>query len=301
MMKKLRHLLEYFIVWICFAIFSHLPLSWSALIWRRLAILLYHLALSLAQRVRDNISQTIGKEWPADRVEILVKRIFREGGNLVAELLTTRRLSGSALRTQVTVEGLELLDQALALKRGCVVISGHFGNWEMIPRIVAEFKIRPYALYKHQANPYVDRLIQKVRSETYTMIDLRRWREETPAVFQKGEVLGIASDQDAGSHGIFIEFLGRKASTFVGPAKFAIEANAPLLACFNFRDRVGQYRFIMEAITMNPSAETAENLVYELTSRWMMALERCIRQVPEQYFWFHRRWKTRPPAETPGQ
>ena len=108
----------------------------------------------------------------------------------------------------------------------------------------------------------------------------------------------MISDQDAGKRGVFVNFFGRKASTPGGAAQLAIKYGAPIVVTMSIRTACGRYKSIFREV------EVRENdTVEELTQRFTTIMEEVIRQNPEQYFWMHRRWKTRPPdnASRPGE
>jgi KDO2-lipid IV(A) lauroyltransferase len=102
--------------------------------------------------------------------------------------------------------------------------------------------------------------------------------------------VALVADQDARGRGVFVPFLGRPASTFRGPARLSLETGAPLFFGAAIRDGDG-YRAVVEPVESDLSGPEAE---VDLTRKWVARLEAWVRRHPDQYFWFHRRWKTVP-------
>jgi KDO2-lipid IV(A) lauroyltransferase len=108
------------------------------------------------------------------------------------------------------------------------------------------------------------------------------------------------ADQDARDHGIFVDFLGRPASTVRGPAIFAIRNECPVVATFLIREGFGRHRAVVEEPIWPDRNLKGREAVEDLTQRFTDVLERYVREIPGHYFWMHRRWKTAPPAQKEG-
>jgi KDO2-lipid IV(A) lauroyltransferase len=110
--------------------------------------------------------------------------------------------------------------------------------------------------------------------------------------------VAILADQDAGGNGIFVDFLGRPASTGRGPAAFVLKTRAPIVFCVTIREPQGRHRIEAELLTFdfsqNGAALSEEEKLKSVTQAWTKVLEKYVRQYPDHWFWMHRRWKTRP-------
>jgi KDO2-lipid IV(A) lauroyltransferase len=118
---------------------------------------------------------------------------------------------------------------------------------------------------------------------------------EASKVLARGGKLGLVGDQDAGPKGIFVDFLGRPASTFKSIALLALEFQAPILVigCLRTSEPL-HYMLVLEDAIMPEEYLNDPGAVRAVTQRYTSALERIVRRYPEQYFWFHRRWKNQP-------
>ena len=115
-----------------------------------------------------------------------------------------------------------------------------------------------------------------------------------PALLARGRTVVLIADQDARRRGLAVTFLGQAASTFRGPARLALRTGAPLVFASLVRDG-DTYRITAETVREGAEARgasAAREAELELTRRWVAALEGRVREAPEQYFWFHRRWKS---------
>ncbi|MBN2385101.1 lysophospholipid acyltransferase family protein [bacterium] len=292
-MKKARYLLEYMAVKMLLGFFGLMPLSLSARIWKGLALTIYKLGPSLKKTAQENIRMTIGQDWGQDRIEDLLRQLFIHMGYFIAEFIHSPKI-GLDFNRQVTIRGDEQVRAALADKKGAILLTGHFGNWELVGYSLKILGFKMHTLYKKMSNPLVDRLLLSHRHRhTGNLIEIEDYKEKTSSALAQNELIGIIPDQDARHHGIFIDFLGKPASTYIGPALLSLQHGAPLFAVFFRRKEVGSYDLTFNPIETPPPGDLQESIRF-LTRQWVELLEHNVRAYPDQYFWFHRRWKTQP-------
>ncbi|MBN2055034.1 lysophospholipid acyltransferase family protein [bacterium] len=297
-MKQFGHWLQYLVVACLMTVFRHLPFTFTCACWRRFALLVCRLAPKLTRTVRNNIATTIGQNWDHDRIERTVRETFINSGYFIAEFMHQRNFTASILE-RVEILDRETLDRIRRNGGSIVLTSGHLCNWEILGPLFEALGMRVHVLYKPMSNRFIDRYIKKYRAATAFPVSTREWREKCPVVMNEGGVLGVISDQDAGNHGIFVEFLGRPAATFVGPAYFSVHFNAPVVFTATQRTAPGHFRVTIEEIPRDESITDPRAQIDHLTHAWVKRLDRLVRETPAQYFWFHKRWKTRPKNDTP--
>jgi KDO2-lipid IV(A) lauroyltransferase len=174
---------------------------------------------------------------------------------------------------------------------GAVIVTGHLGNWEAAGAVVSQLGIPLAAVVKRQSNERFDALLVDSRRRLgIEPIYMEEARVRMPEIIRSGTSIALVADQDARNRGVFVPFLGRPASTFRGPARLALETGAPLFFGAAIREGEG-YRAIVEPVKTDRESPEAER---ELTRKWVERLEYRVRLHPEQYFWFHRRWKSVP-------
>ena len=217
----------------------------------------------------------------------------------VAMTVRFSRMRSEEIVRRTEVVGFEALREASVSGRGAVVISGHLGNWEVAAAAVAArgvpmdvaAHLQKNPLFYHHMVELRDRLGLKVivKNEAFRLV---------PQALAAGRVVALISDQNMRKRGVFVDFFGRAAATAKGPALFALRTGAPVFLGVAVRKRgyPSRYRVIIERVPVMEAAPTA-NAIHDLTQRHVSRLEARIRETPNQYFWQHRRWKTRPEPE----
>jgi len=189
------------------------------------------------------------------------------------------------------------MDAALAEGRGVIVVTGHFGSWELLGASTAAQGIPVDFIVGEQTNSLVDGFINGLRESAG--IGIIPKGITVRGVFKslrKNRVAAILSDQDARGAGIFVDFFGIPSSTYPGAAQFAQKTGCPMIFCSIVRrgDETHDARFL-PAMHADPGADR-DSEVRRLTAAFTKELESAIRKDPDHYFWAHRRWKTKPPA-----
>ena len=198
---------------------------------------------------------------------------------------------------------IEVIDPHRALDRlnetAVVFTLGHLGSWEFLASYWSNRGIPLAILYKPMHNPILDAEFLRMRQSSNarfiaTRLDARQmWRELKQSADEKRALIFLA-DQDARRDGIFVPFFGKNASTAAGPATLALRLNLPLVPLACVRDGLWKFKVIFgEPIEPLEGGRTAENIA-RLTQMHAKALEEVVREYPEQYMWFHQRWKSLP-------
>ena len=219
--------------------------------------------------------------------------------HLAREVAMTVRLSqmrSEEIIRRTEVVGFEALREAASGGRGALVISGHLGNWEVAAAAVAARGV-PMDVAAHlQKNPLFYRHMVELRRRLgLTVIVKNEAFRLVPQALAAGRVVALISDQNMRKRGVFVDFFGRAAATAKGPALFALRTGAPVFLGVAVRKRgyPSRYRVIIEHVPVGKGARSAD-AIRDLTQRHVSRLEARIRETPSQYFWQHRRWKTRP-------
>ncbi len=247
--------------------------------------------------VGDNLRRAFGDTLDDNARDAVAAAFFRHLGLNLMEFLLLGRLDREALRAWVDIEGLEHYRTAAARGRGVLLVTGHFGNWELLAARLGAEGLPITFLAKSQSNAQSDRLLNATRARA----GVRTLRaggplKEMVVALRRGDVIGLAADQDAGPDGCFAPFLGTPASFYRGAGYFAWKLQAPVVSAVIFRLPDGRHRLeIGPPYEADPAWGEAE-AVQRLTETYAQRLEAAVRREPSQYFWTHRRWKTKPPA-----
>lgn len=231
----------------------------------------------------------------------IARASYANWGRCLMEFSAFAHLTKAEMLDLVVVEGLENFDRVHREGKGGVLTSGHLGNWELIAATLSALDRPIHGLIGQQSNTRVDDVMNDLRRrQDIRLITKSVALRKVLQVLRAGEFVVMLADQDARKSGVFVEFLGRPASTVRGPALFAIRSACPVLP--TFVARAGRrHRLIIEApIYPVPTADEDEQ-VRDLTQRYTDRLAAHIRERPEEYFWPHRRWKTQVPQVSQQQ
>ena len=189
--------------------------------------------------------------------------------------------------------------QYISSGRPAMLVTGHFGNWEMMGFSMAAMGFPPTAVARPLDNPYLNDHIMGLRQRTGMKILFKEgMTEEALTDLRRGRPLGLIADQDAGRRGFFVDFFGRKASAYKSIAYLAMEENIPIYVGGVYRVGPGfRYKIVMTDHIKPGDYPKSLDGALAITQRYTTGIEKAVLLAPEQYLWVHRRWKTRPPEE----
>ena len=238
------------------------------------------------------------RSWRARVARASYVHLGREG----AVTFRLSALDPAAVVARTTIHGLEAFRSALATGTGVVLATGHMGNWEVGGAAFATRGMPTLAVTKGMANTFFDRALVEARGRLgVSVVDMAQAPPAAVRALRRGWVVGMLADQDAREHGVFVPFFGRPAATFRGPALFALRTGAPIFVGVALREPGWPPRYTLSVERLEvPRTGDLEEDVLALTRAYTARLEGEIRKAPEQYFWHHKRWKTRPPGEAAG-
>ena len=265
-----------------------------------LAWLIYRLDRRHRLVADDNLRHAFPGMAEGERDE-MVRGVYRHFCALLMVLVHLPR----TLRPTNWKGHLEMSDDRLTAwllsGRPLLLVTGHFGNWELGGYTMGLFGFTTHAIARPLDNPFVDRYLRGFRERTgQTLLAKHGDFDRMQELLDRGGVLGTLGDQDAGHKGQFVDFFGRPASTHKAIALLALEHNVPMLVIGV--PRVGEplrYRIEVEDVILPEeyAGQMPSEAVRAITQRFTSALERLVRRHPEQYFWLHRRWKHQPQAK----
>ena len=292
-----KHHIEYTGVRLLMHIAGLLPPSGGAWIGERLGDLAFDLIRKRRALVQEHLGRVFGEVYGPDKLHGLARDVYRQLGRTATEharLLTTETID---IRDRMTATGVDHIAQAREQGKGVILVTGHFGYWELLGASVAALGHPVAVVAKDQHNPSVNALIIKGRERLgMKVIPMAKATHAILRTLRRNECIGLLMDQDAGPGGAFVDFLGLPASTYQGPALFALRSGAPIIPCFIIREGTEHHRVVFETpIEAVPSGDEAAD-IQRYTQAYTAVLEQYVRRYPDHWFWVHRRWKTPPPA-----
>ncbi|RME88539.1 MAG: hypothetical protein D6767_09970 [Candidatus Hydrogenedentota bacterium] len=300
-MKKISHLLEYlFLKFLAFWV-NLLPFWSLDYVAKFLTLLLWPIGKSAKKRIRDNLSFALPEIQGKD-LQVFMKKNIQHSIRVSLEVMQAWKFQYKRfIRKYVYTDDPDFDSHYINLKKRPIIIEGHFGNWELPVPYMSHLGIRVTAAAKEQSNPYVTKLIEKRRKYYGGEIVYIHQTARIMKRLKENDLIGLVADQDAGHKGVFVKFFGKLAATYAGPAFLAYydEREMTLFTCvFQGRGKYLLRKHIIAKQVKKSDYPDVETAVQDLTQKWSSKLEEEIRKNPEQYFWLHRRWKTRPPWES---
>ena len=266
-----------------------------------LARLLFLFSRGEREKALGNLSAAFGFEKSPSDILRICRHCFENLGKGLMEVIQFPRLTSENLDRLVTFEGRENIDNALKKGRGVIILTAHFGNWELLGASLAlsgygvSFIVRPVRSTRLEALVNKNREsmgIECIPRGASMKRGLRRLKN-------KG-LLGILSDIDTKVDGVFVDFFGRPAFTPRGPVSIALRTGAALIPAFIVRQKDDTHKVAVEkALELELTGDQEEDIRLN-TARFTGIIESYIRKYPEQWIWIHRRWKTRPGAVCDG-
>jgi KDO2-lipid IV(A) lauroyltransferase len=203
------------------------------------------------------------------------------------------------VRKRTEVVGYDVMREAWAEGKGVIVLTGHFGNWEVGGASIAAHGIPCDVVAQRQRNSLFDADLVANRNRLgLRVIERGNAPKEVLRALRNGRAVGIVGDQNVRRGGVFVDFFGKPAATARGTAIFSLRAGSPIFLGMarSLPGSPQRYRVTFERVDITSTGDMEED-VLRLTRAHTELLEERVREAPEQYFWQHRRWKTLPPAD----
>ena len=303
MAKPRNNLLDY-LVYLgirLFAMFVHM-FSWQAnyRAARWIGNLLYRFDHRHRRRALEHLRRSF-PDWNEEQYRRIARASLRNLVYLGLEVLfTTRLVTPGRWRRHIRLTNMAQTIRMLIEKRTpLIMITGHFGNWEVLGYTMGTLGFPSVAVARPLDNPYANEYMLGVRERAgQVILDKKGVTRVVDEVLKANGTLCFIADQDAGRKGVFVDFFGRKASTYKSIALLAMQYHTPIGVGYG-RRLDEQYHFelgIQRMILPEEWAQKDDPLTW-ITQEYTTALEQVIRTAPEQYLWVHRRWKHRPKGE----
>lgn len=207
-----------------------------------------------------------------------------------------RKVHDTNWREHVRLTNIAPQVRALLSPRPCVILSGHFGNFEAGGFMIGLFGFRTFTVARPLDNVFLDRWMNQFRQlQGQSMLPKLGVARQIALLLERGENLALLGDQFGGDTGCWIDFFGRPASYHKAIALFSMTSRAPLVVCYARRvdGRPLQLELGVEG-EYDASDDAVLGGVRQVTQWYNDLLEDIIRRDPQQYWWLHRRWKGQP-------
>jgi KDO2-lipid IV(A) lauroyltransferase len=261
---------------------------------KSLFMLFYYLGIKNRLITLHNLRRSFPEKDSKEIIKI-AKGVYRHFAIVAAEFFDMPCITKETIHKWGDVEGLEHYEAANAKGKGVLSIVAHFGNWELLP-IGIPFYIKPiYIVYRPLDNPVIDNMVEYVRTKNGNeLITKGGSGKRIMELLKDNKTVGLLSDQNVDlQEGVFVDFFGRPACTGKGLAVMAMRSGAPVIALFPARQKSGKYKAIVKPAIEAVCTGNYEEDIVTNTQRFTKVIEEVVREYPEQWFWFHQRWKTK--------
>ena len=258
---------------------------------------LFHVLPIRRKVIVDNLRRVFGRAVPAGEIDRLAQAHYAHLWKLVTEFVRFRWLSRERKRALVHVDGLDVFIDAFRRGKGVLVLTGHFGNWEVAT--VAGIQNYPevrgrFHFVRRPIKPrWLDDLVtRRFNAVGFGVVAKRGSLDQIVSLLEQGDVVVFPFDQYAGgADGVDVEFFGEPAGTFKSLAVIALATGAPVLPAASWRKPDGTHVLRFEPPVPPVDVANVSESIVRTTRAYNAALERLVLRHPEQWWWVHRRFR----------
>ena len=228
-------------------------------------------------------------DWNLDKRKSLLHSSYRHYGMVLVDFFRLPQVKRKQDKTIVNIptESIELITQF----SGGIILSGHIGNWEYIGPSLGINNIKCAGVAQIQRNSTSNQFFNELRrSENVKIIPVDSGSKVMIQTILDGYYLGLISDQNAGVKGTEAQFFDNPVSVPKGAAAFHLKTNTPILVGFCILCGDYSYHLSFQELDVQGLPEKSNEIIVEINRRYSKLLEEAVREYPQQYFWFHRKW-----------
>jgi len=243
----------------------------------------------------DNLRMALGNEKDDEELKDIARHSFQNMGKTLVEFLRIPKYSAEHIPDLIRVHGMENVHRALDKGKGLIILSAHFGNWELSFHAMSMHIQHLSAVVQSFKYHRLDSLVNKYRTRYGGEVIKKEMAvRQSLKLLRQGRCVAILGDQNAGTNGVFVDFFGMPASTPQGPIIFALRTGAAIVNVIDVRqDDDTHIITISEPMELEISGHRGADIKCN-TAKYVKYLENLIRKYPDQWLWMHNRWKTRP-------
>jgi Kdo2-lipid IVA lauroyltransferase/acyltransferase len=262
---------------------------------RTLGLILYYLMPERRRIALTNLDICLGNSTSENKRKLIAKESFKNSISIAFDFLKILQMPPDKQSKLVEISGEENITDALKVKKGVFAVSAHLGNFPLMLALMSSRGYRVNVVTRQIKAKWADKLYTDMLNRFGTgTITKERVALGIMRALKNEEIVGYVLDQNMQREtGIFVDFFGRKASTIRGLATFSNRYGSPILPAYIVSSPKGHKVFIDKPYLYDSSQEDE----MQLTQRFTSMIEAWIRKYPEQWLWYHRRFKTRPAGE----
>ena len=281
--------------------FAGLPKGFVGRMGRIMGTLAFILDWRHRRIVRRNLAFAY-PQWPEEKIRAVSKAIFKNAFITIIEIFQIHFSSREDVLKKVRFDGDQYLLEAVKGPKGVIVISAHLGNWEVSGLMSSiYFKAQSAFVARELSSNFLDRWLNEARTRFgNVIIDKKGALPKMVRLLRKGWLVGVLIDQGTSrAEGVESTLFGKKVFTTPVAALLARRYGCPVIPVYCPRDGEGFLSITIKPPLMLRKTDDAEADLLANVQIMNDALEEGIRANPEQWFWFHKRWKKHYPQLYP--
>jgi len=241
-----------------------------------------------------NLKSAFAKEKSPAELRRITKNVYRNMVQTFIEILNLTKVNRRYVDRYVEVMNMERIRNAAKSGRGTILLTAHFGDWELSSLVSSVEGFPILVLVREQKMKRLNELLNLLRESNGCKV-IRKGMEVKNILkaLRDKNIVGILSDQDAGKNGIFVDFFGRPASYHTGAFEIAKHSGSLILPNFIVRTGGPYHKLYLEEYIDFQKTQSPGD-VRENVQKFARLLEAYIRKYPDQWLWLHKRWKSTP-------
>ena len=294
--KSIKYRIEYVAMFLGIKLIRLMKREHAIAFTKWIAVMLYIMLKEHRETMIRNLSWALGNQRTDKEIRIIAREVYIHFAIALTDTIRIPNIIREGINRYVRAENIHILDNALSPGKGAILLTGHFGNWELMGAWVALRQYPKKVIGSHLKNPFLDKLIVDMRNTCgYRNIPRGKSAREIIRAINDGALLGMLIDQDIKKiKGVFVDFFGRKAHTPIGPVVLAAKYNLPIIPMFIHLEKDTTYRIeCFDPIHLINTGDPDKDILIN-TQKCSDAYEKIIRRYPEQWAWFHKRWDRQP-------
>jgi KDO2-lipid IV(A) lauroyltransferase len=297
--KKMKHQVLYACVLAFVTVLRTLPRRAALSIMRGMGWAAFYLMRSARNRTLRHLTMAFGHEKSPSEIHRIARQVFLNMGAHAADALRIPRIMQNGIHELVTAEGFEQLDSLSTRNESAILLTAHFGNWELLGAWGARRGYKVKVIGAPQSNQWLDQMVVDARNAAgYQSITRGSNTRLIVRALTEGYFIGVLIDEDTKVDSVFVKFFNQWARTPAGPVRLARKYGLKIIPAFIHLMSDDTYRVqVKNPLPLVFTGDKRRDLIVN-TQMCSDACEAVIRKHPDQWLWMMRRWKNQPIGES---
>ncbi|WP_281950404.1 lipid A biosynthesis lauroyl acyltransferase [Nitrosophilus kaiyonis] len=258
-----------------------------------LAKTIYLFDISHRKIAKINLDFAFNDELSNEEKEKIVKKCYKNLIYNLADFAKNQGISKEDLRKKLEFKNEDILKDAIKNREKIILITAHYGNWELIPLAIGAFFAPMSVVGRALESKSIDKIVKKNREQfNIKLLDKKGAAKGMINALKNGRIVGLLVDQNTRTkEGILIDFFGKKARHTPSASLLARRFNAKIIPVFITTNDYEKYTITFYEPIICQKSQNSDEDIKNCTQAQADITEKVIRKKPDEWFWFHKRWK----------